>query len=82
MWAQLETKKMKTVLNGILAPRHKVAGITLTEESDDTITLSCGKETIAVFGQRTTAEEIHKEADKWLYNKNQKDLQDNLPDKS
>jgi hypothetical protein len=54
-------------LNSILKPEHLKHGLHLDEISDDFVVLENQyNKPIAYFTQKTTAAEIHKEADKWL----------------
>lgn len=54
------------VIRGTLAPRHREAGLELTED-DHIIELKHDTEAIARFSAISVEiSEIHKEADKWL----------------
>jgi len=54
------------IIHGTLAPRHREAGLELTED-DHIIELKHNSEVIARFSAISVKViEIHKEADKWL----------------
>jgi hypothetical protein len=54
------------VINGTLSPKHREAGLELTED-DHLIELKYDSKTVAAFSATSvTVAEIHKEANRWL----------------